>query len=87
MEFSRTLQELDMRVNGKWTSSMEGERRYLRKKAQFMKEIFMKARNMAREFSSGRMEVTIKETVSKANMRGADFTTLQIKAGNMKVIF
>lgn len=87
MEFSRTLQELDMRVSGKWTSSTEGERRYLKKKAQFMKEISMKDRNMERVFSSGRMEVIIKETLSKVNMKVAGFTTLQIKVGNMKVIF
>ena len=75
-----------MRGSGKWISSMVGARRYLRRKAQYMKEIFMRGRNMEREFLSGKMGAIIREILYKENMKAEDCTTLQTKADNMKEI-
>jgi len=84
MEFLKMLQELGMKVNGRWTNSMVVAKRFLRKKDQFTKESSMKARNMGKESSNGLMEATTKEILFKENMREEDFTILQTKGDSMK---
>lgn len=84
MEFLKMLQELGMKVNGRWTNSMVVVKRFLRKKDQFTKESSMKARNTGKESSNGLMEAITKEILFKENMRGEVFTILQIKGDSMK---
>ena len=87
MEFSRMHQELDMRENGKWISNMEEEKRFLRKRAQYMKENSSKDRSMGKEFLNGLMEAIIREILLMGSMKEKDYITLQIKEDNMKEIF
>jgi len=82
--FSKTPQEHDTKGSGKQTNSMVGERKYLRKKARFMRATFMKARNTAKVYSNGPMEATTKAILCKANTKDAAYTTLLTKAVNTK---
>lgn len=84
MESLKMLQELGMKVNGRWTNSMVEAKRFLRKKDQFTKESSLKAKSMGKEFSNGLMEATTREILYKENMRAEVFTILLTKDDSMK---
>ena len=78
------LQELGMKVNGRWTNNTDEGRRFLRKKDQFTKESSMKAKNMEKGSSNGLMEATTKEILCKGNTRDEVSTISLTKDDNMK---
>lgn len=63
MGFLKIPRGRDMKESGKWINSMDEGRKFLRRKAQFMRETSMKARSMEKECSSGLMGVTTRETL------------------------